>query len=204
LIIVFLGIYLAAQPKLYVDGLAGLFPRGMRRRICEVLTELGETLKWWLIAQGIDMFIIGTATAVGLWALRVPLALTLGVLAALFNFIPNFGPIISYVPAVLLALVDSPEKAVYVTILYIVLQNVEGYLLLPLLQRGAVDTPPAILIASQVLLTLLVGGLGLALSAPLTACALIVVKMLYIHDVLGDPVELATHKEPPRAGGPAL
>jgi predicted PurR-regulated permease PerM len=81
---------------------------------------------------------------------------------------------------------------------------VEGYLLLPLLQRGAVDTPPAVLIGAQVLLTLLVGGLGLALAAPLAACALIVVKMLYVHDVLGDPVELATRDEPPRPGGPAL
>jgi predicted PurR-regulated permease PerM len=204
LIILFLGIYLAAQPKLYVDGLAALFPPGKRARICQVMTQLGHTLRWWLIAQAIDMLVIGVATWLGLWAIGVPLALTLGILAALFNFIPNFGPLFSYVPAVLLALVDSPEKAGYVTILYLVLQNVEGYLLLPLLQRGAVDTPPAVLIASQVLLTLLVGGLGLALAAPLTACALIVVKMLYVHDVLGDPVELATRDEGPRPGGPAI
>jgi predicted PurR-regulated permease PerM len=190
LIIIFLGIYLAAQPRMYVDGLAGLFPKRERGRICEVLGVLGHTLRWWLIAQGIDMLIIGTATAVGLWALGIPLALTLGVLAGLFNFIPNFGPLFSYVPAVMLALVAGPDKAIYVTILFIVLQNVEGYLLLPLLQRGAVDTPPALLIAGQVLLTLLVGGLGLALAAPLVACALIVVKMLYIHDVLGDPEEV--------------
>jgi predicted PurR-regulated permease PerM len=204
LIILFLGIYLAAQPKMYVDGLAGLFPPGKRPRICQVMNQLGHTLRWWLIAQGIDMILIGTATWLGLWAIGVPLALTLGLLAALFNFIPNFGPLFSYFPAVLLALVDSPEKAGYVTILYLVLQNVEGYLLLPLLQRGAVDTPPAVLIGAQVLLTLLVGGLGLALAAPLAACALIVVKMLYLHDVLGDPVELATRDEGPRPGGPAL
>ena len=166
--------------------------------------QLGTTLQWWLIAQGIDMVVIGVATALGLWLLGIPLALLLGVLAALFNFIPNVGPFFSYVPAVLLALVEGPEKALYVTIFYIGLQCVEGYVLLPLLQRGAVDTPPAVLIAVQVLLTLLVGGLGLALAAPLAACAMIVVKMLYVHDVLGDPVELATRDEPARAGGPAL
>jgi predicted PurR-regulated permease PerM len=203
-IILFLGIYLAAQPRLYVDGLASLFPPSKRPRICQVLNQLGHTLQWWLIAQGIDMLIIGTATGLGLWALGIPLAAVLGILAALFNFIPNFGPLISYVPAVVLAVVEGPEKAVYVTILYVVLQSVEGYLLLPMLQRGAVDTPPAVLIGAQVLLTLLVGGLGLALAAPLAACALIVVKMLYVHDVLGDPVELATRDEPPRPGGPAL
>jgi predicted PurR-regulated permease PerM len=204
LIILFLGIYLAAQPKLYVDGLAALFPRGKRGRICEVLNQLGHTLRWWLIAQGIDMLVVGAVTAVGLWLIGVPLALVLGILAALFNFIPNFGPLFSFVPAVLLALVESPEKAMYVTVFYLVLQNVEGYVLLPLLQRGAVDTPPALLIGGQVLLTLLVGGLGLALAAPLMACAMIVVKMLYVHDVLGDGVEVATGTEPPRAGGPAI
>jgi len=203
-IVLFLGIFLAAQPRMYVDGLASLFPPTARPRICQVLNQLGHTLRWWLIAQGIDMIVIGAATALGLWALGIPLALVLGLLAALFNFIPNFGPLFSYVPAVMLALVESPEKALYVTILYIVLQCVEGYVLLPLLQRGAVDTPPAVLIGAQVLLTLLVGGLGLALAAPLAACAMIVVKMLYLHDVLGDPVELATRDEPARPGGPAL
>jgi predicted PurR-regulated permease PerM len=203
-IVLFLGIFLAAQPRMYVDGLASLFPPGTRPRICQVFNQLGTTLRWWLIAQGIDMVVIGAATALGLWALGVPLALVLGLLAALFNFIPNFGPFFSYVPAVMLALVESPEKALYVTILYVVLQCVEGYVLLPLLQRGAVDTPPAVLIGMQVLLTLLVGGLGLALAAPLAACAMIVVKMLYVHDVLGDGVELATRDEPARPGGPAL
>jgi predicted PurR-regulated permease PerM len=203
-IVLFLGIYLAAQPRMYVDGLASLFPPKARPRICQVFSQLGTTLQWWLIAQATDMLIIGAATTLGLWLLKIPLALVLGLLAALFNFIPNVGPFFSYVPAVLLAMVEGPEKALYVTIFYIVLQCAEGYLLLPLLQRGAVDTPPAVLIAMQVLLTLLVGGLGLALAAPLAACAMIVVKMLYVHDVLGDPVELATRDEPPRAGGPAL
>ena len=203
-IILFLGIFLAAQPRLYVDGLASLFPPSARHRICQVLDQLGTTLRWWLIAQGIDMVVIGVVTALGLWLLGIPLALLLGIIAALFNFIPNVGPFFSYIPAVLLAMVEGPEKALYVTIFYVVLQCVEGYVLLPLLQREAVDTPPAVLIAVQVLLTFLVGGLGLALAAPLAACALIVVKMLYVHDVLGDPVELATKDEPPRPGGPAL
>lgn len=204
LIILFLGVYLAAQPKMYVDGLASLAPPARRARACEVLGRCGCVLRWWLIAQAIDMVIIGAATAIGLWVLGVPLALVLGLLAALFNFIPNFGPLISYVPAVLMATVDDPTKAIHVTVLYIVLQSLEGYILLPLLQRNAVDTPPALLIASQVLLTLLVGGIGLALAAPLTACALVIVKMLYLHDTLGDPIELPGHTEPPRAGGPAL
>lgn len=184
-LILFLGIFLAAQPALYVDGFAALFPRGRRARLCEVLHRSGQTLRRWLLAQIIDMFIIGIATWLGLWALGVPLAPTLGVLAGLFNFIPNFGPLFSYVPAMLLALVDDPSKALYVTILFIVLQTLEGYILLPLLQRGAVDTPPAVLILGQVLFTLTAGMFGLALAAPLIACAIVLVRMLYMEDVLG-------------------
>ncbi|HSI36363.1 MAG TPA: AI-2E family transporter [Tepidisphaeraceae bacterium] len=194
-IVVFLGIYLAAQPRLYMTGLSVLFPPPWRGRVCEILGECGVTLRWWLIAQVVDMVLIGVATAVGLWLIGVPLALTLGLLAAIFNFIPNFGPFISFLPAVLLALVDDPQKALYVTIFYVVLQGIEGYLLLPLLQKGAVDAPPALLIAVQVLLALLAGALGLALAAPLLACFLIVTKMAYLHDAMGDTVELTDGKE---------
>jgi predicted PurR-regulated permease PerM len=203
-VVTFIGLFLAAQPKLYVDGLAELFPPSKRPRICQVMGRLGYTLRWWLIAQVVDMVIIGLLTWLALRLIGVPLALTLGILAALFNFIPNFGPLISFVPAVLLAVVEGPEKAIWVTVTYIVLQSLEGYVLLPLLQRGAVDTPPALLILTQVLMTLLVGGLGLALAAPLLAVALVVIKMLYVHDVLGERVELPGKTEPPRPGGPAL
>lgn len=194
-IVIFLGIYLAAQPKLYMTGLSVLFPPEWRGRVCEILGQCGITLRWWLIAQVIDMVLIGIATAVGLWLIGVPLALTLGILAAIFNFIPNFGPLISFLPAVLLALVDDPQKALYVTIFYVVLQGIEGYLLLPLLQKGAVDAPPALLIAVQVLLALLAGVLGLALAAPLLACFMIITKMAYLHDAMGDTVELTDGKE---------
>jgi predicted PurR-regulated permease PerM len=204
LVVLFTGVFLAAQPRLYIDGLSQLFPPATRPRVCQVMDRAGYALRWWLIAQIVDMFIIGLLTWLALWWIGVPLALTLGVLAALFNFIPNFGPLISYVPAVLLAMVESPEKAIWVTVIYIVLQSIEGYILLPLLQREAVDTPPALLILSQVLMTMLVGALGLFLAAPLLAVAMVVVKMLYVHDVLGEGVELPGKHESPRPGGPAL
>ena len=203
-VVLFIGLFLAAQPRLYINGLSSLFPPAGRPRICQVMDRAGYALRWWLIAQIVDMVIIGLLTWLALWWIGVPLALTLGILAALFNFIPNFGPLISYVPAVLLAVVDSPEKAIWVTVVYIVLQSIEGYILLPLLQREAVDTPPALLILSQVLMTMLVGALGLFLAAPLLAVVLVVVKMLYVHDVLGEGVELPGKNEAPRPGGPAL
>jgi predicted PurR-regulated permease PerM len=132
------------------------------------------------------MAINGTLTALGLWLLGVPLALTLGLLAALLNFIPNIGPIIAGVPAVLLALMHSPMQALYVVGLYLVLQSVDGYLLTPLVDRCTVSVPPALTLAAQMLL----GGLGLALASPLTAAAIVLVQKLYIEDTLGDRREL--------------
>jgi len=110
----------------------------------------------------------------------------LGMLAGLFNFIPNFGPLISMVPATLLALTDSPGKAIAVIVMFLVLQNLEGNVLTPMIQRKSVDLPPALGIIAQILLSILVGAVGLMLAWPLAAVVVLGVKMLYVEDVLGD------------------
>ena len=190
-VVLFLGIYLAAKPRLYVAGMLRLAPKARRARLLEVLQSIGHVLRWWMIGQATDMAIIGTLTAVGLWVIGVPLAMLLGLIAALFNFIPNFGPLFSYVPAVLLALVESPAKAAWVTVLFLILQNLEGYVILPMVQRRAIDLPPGLLIFIQVLLAVVAGPLGFALATPLAAASMVAVKMLYVEDALGD-----------RGGGP--
>jgi predicted PurR-regulated permease PerM len=188
-VVLFVGMYLAAAPRFYVKGVIHLIPPARRERMAEVLGAVGYTLKWWMIGQAIDMVVIGIATAIGLWLLGVPLALLLGLIAALFNFIPNFGPLFALIPAVMLTLPDDPSKAVYVVILFLVLQNIEGYLLMPAIQRRAVDLPAAVTIVAQVLMGILAGGLGLALAAPLAAAVMVAVKMLYVEDTLGDVVK---------------
>jgi predicted PurR-regulated permease PerM len=107
-------------------------------------------------------------------------------LAGLFNFIPNFGPLISMIPATLLALTDSPGKAIAVIVMFLVLQNLEGNVLTPMIQRKAVDLPPALGIIAQILLSILVGAVGLMLAWPLAAVVVMGVKLLYVEDVLGD------------------
>lgn len=189
-IILFVGLYLAVEPRLYVNGLIRLVPLGRRDRAREALNAVGYALRWWLIGKVGSMIVIGVLTWLGLWLLGVPLALTLGIIAALLTFIPNIGPILSVVPAALLALLDSPTRALYVLLLYFTVQVVESYLLTPLVQRRTVSLPPALTIAAQVLLGVLLGGLGVVLATPLTAVALVLVKMLYVEDVLGDPVEV--------------
>jgi predicted PurR-regulated permease PerM len=180
------GIYLAAQPRMYVNGLLMIVPHARRPRYREVLERLGYVLRWWMIGQLVPMAVIGTLTAIGLKLIGVELWLILGLLAALFNFIPNFGPLISGIPAFLLALAESPTKAMWVVVLYVCAQSLEGYVLTPLVQRKAVELPPALLILFQVLAGLLLGALGVVLGAPLLAVVVVAVKMLYVEDVLGD------------------
>ena len=191
------GIYLAASPGMYVNGLLLLAPHARRPRYREVLGRLAFTLRWWMIGQLVPMVVIGVITAAGLKVIGVELWLILGLLAALFNFVPNFGPLISGVPAFLLALADSPTKAIWVAVLYLASQNLEGYVLTPLVQRKAVELPPALLILFQVLAGLLLGALGVVLAAPLLAVIVVAVKMLYVEDVMGDRVPVPGDKEKP-------
>jgi predicted PurR-regulated permease PerM len=191
------GVYLAVQPRLYVKGVLLLVPHARRPRYRQVLGRLAFTLRWWMIGQLVPMAVIGTLTAIGLKVIGVELWLILGLLAALFNFIPNFGPLISGVPAFLLALSESPAKAMWVVLLYVCAQSLEGYVLTPLVQRRAVELPPALLILFQVLAGLLLGAMGVVLAAPLLAVIVVAVKMLYVEDVMGDAAHVPG--DPPAA-----
>lgn len=183
-IILFIGLFLSINPHLYIDGAVRLFPINRRDRARAILVATGCTLQSWLAAKLIDMAVLGTLTALGLWVLDIDLALVLGVIAALLSFIPNFGPILSVIPAALIALVVGPEKALYVLLLYAGIQTFESYVLTPLLQRHAVDLPPALLIAMQVLLGVLASILGLVVATPLTAAGMVIVKKWYVEDLL--------------------
>jgi predicted PurR-regulated permease PerM len=184
LIILFVGLYVAAQPSLYQRGLRRLVPVARRQRADEVLFEVISVLRWWLIGKILSMVLVGVLTTVGLWWLDVPLALTFGLLAAALTFIPNFGPVLSVVPPALLALADDPMRALYVVVLYLAIQTVESYAVTPLIQRRTVSMPPALTITSQIVLGVLVGAIGVAVATPLTAAAMTMVRMLYVEDLL--------------------
>lgn len=187
-VVVLLGIYLATEPRLYIRGLIKLFPKSRRHRATQVVGTVGEMLRWWLIGKVASMVFIGLLTWIGLSILGVPLALTLGLLAGLLSFIPNFGPIISAVPALLLAFIDRPVMAVYVLALYVGVQLIESNIVTPLIERETVELPPALTIVFQLGLAVLVGGLGLVLATPLLAVIMVLVQMVYVEDILGDRV----------------
>lgn len=184
-IILFLGIVFAATPDVYVRGLLALFPEERVQRVRELLEQLSDTLWWWLIGRLIAMAFIGVVTGVGLALLGVPLAFILGLLAALLSFIPNLGPILSALPAVLLGFVQGPQTALWVVALYVGVQVVESYVLDPIIDRKTVYLPPAFTITAQLLMGLFAGLLGVTLATPLAAAVVVAVTMLYVQDVLG-------------------
>ena len=185
-ITVLLAIYLASEPRFYIRGLVKLFPKPRRHRATQVVAAIGETLRWWLIGKAGSMIFIGLLTWVGLSILGVPLPLALGVIAGLLSFIPNFGPILSAVPAILLAFIASPVTALYTAGLYVVVQLIESNIVTPLIERETVELPPALTIVFQLGMAALVGGLGLVLATPLLAVIMVLVQMVYVQDVLGD------------------
>lgn len=185
-VIVFIGLYLAAEPDLYVRGIVKLVRPERRARAREVLAELGHTLQWWLIGRAFSMAVIGAMIGVGLWLLGVELALTLGILSGLLNFIPYIGPILAAVPGLLVGFAHDPVTGLWVLGLYVLAEGVESYVLTPVVLRRTVELAPAVALAAQLLGGVFFGFIGIALATPLAAALLVLVRMLYVEDRLHD------------------
>lgn len=188
LIVLFIGIYLAVAPQRYVGGALRLLPQERRGRGAEVFSALGLALRRWLAGRIASMVVVGALTFLGLWLLGIPLAFTLGLFAALMAFVPYVGPVLSAVPAILVALAESPVLALWVIGVYIVVQILETYIITPLIQERAVRVPPALLITVQVFAAVILGPRGIFLATPIAVVAIVLIQMLYIEDRLGDAV----------------
>ncbi|CAM3807431.1 AI-2E family transporter [Pontibacter korlensis] len=191
-IVIISALFLAANPSLYTVGLSKLFPVRHRVHIREVLDKSYTTLKSWLVGMLSAMAIIGVSLAIGYNLIGLPLAFALALIGFFLAFIPNVGPLIAGVPAVLVGLTVSPQMALYAFLLYGGIQLVESYLITPLIFQKTVDLPPALLLFFQVLLGILQGGLGLLLAAPILAVLMVVVNELYVKGLLeASPVNAA-------------
>lgn len=178
------GVYLAAQPRLYRIGLLKLLPAGARPAVADALDASGAALKAWLGGQLVAMAVVGLLTGLGLWALGVPVALGLGLITALLDFVPIVGPILAAIPAILLGFTVSPQIGLATLGLFVVVQQVEGHVLQPLIQQRAVDLPPALLLFSLFGVGTLLGPPGVLLAAPLTVVLYVLVKRLYVVQAL--------------------
>jgi predicted PurR-regulated permease PerM len=189
-LIIFLAIYIGAEPHVYHQGLLHLFPHPSRARAGAVLSEVATVLRKWLVMQLVAMGTVGAVTLVAMLLLDVKAAFALGFIAALLEFIPTVGPVLAAAPAVAMGFVDSPEKAVAVLVVCWVIQFLENNLLIPKLMRDGMDIPPALTLVAQALFTLVFGFIGLMVAVPVTAALLVAVKMLYVTDVVGDVMPL--------------
>jgi predicted PurR-regulated permease PerM len=187
-LILVLAIYVGADPALYHTGLMHLFPHGARDRAGVVLTRIATVLRRWLVTQLIAMLTIGVVSTVTLLVLGVKAAVALGVIAGLLEFVPTIGPILAAVPAIAMGFLDSPEKSLTVGLAYLVIQQLEGHVLIPMLMKEGMDLPPALTIVTQGVMALLFGFLGLMVAVPLLAVVIVPIKLLYVEGVVGDTV----------------
>jgi predicted PurR-regulated permease PerM len=187
IVVIFFSIYIAADPGLYHRGLMALFPHEWRAGAGDVLSAMATVLRKWFLTQLIAMITLGVVTTIILMMLNVKAALALGLLAGLLEFIPTIGPIISSLPAIAMGFLDSPEKALWVLLAYVIVHFIESHMLIPLLMKGGINLPPVLTIMTQALMALLLGFIGLMCAVPLVAAVTVAVRMLYVERLANEP-----------------
>ena len=183
-IVLVIGIYGALDPRTYRRGFKLLLAPSIRPRGDQVVQACARTLRDWLVAQLLAMSAVGILTALGLWLAGVPLALALGLIAGLLAFVPNIGPIIAIVPALLMAFPEGVTTLLIVLVNYMGVQALESYIITPLVQQEKVSLPPVLVISTQLLFGVLFGILGLMLASPIAAVAMTVIRHVYVEDYL--------------------
>jgi len=179
-VILFLSLFFTAAPKTYINGFVNVFPVKSRDRAKEVVMKIGQTLTKWLKGQLLAMLVVAVLTAIGLLIIGVPMAFTLALIAGILNFIPNFGPLIAMIPAVLVGFLQGPTTALLVAGLYILVQVLESNVITPQIQKRLIEIPPASIILAQLFMGVLTGGWGLVLATPLIAILMVVLQELWI------------------------
>jgi predicted PurR-regulated permease PerM len=179
-LVLLLGIYLAMDPVLYRDGFLRLVPPERRAEIGAALSESGNSLQRWMLGQGLTMVIVGTTVGVGLALLGMPLAAAMGFIAGLLEFVPFFGAIAWALLGTLLAFAQGPEHALQVAIFFLVIQQLEGNIVIPLVQRWAVQLPPVLSLLAVVIFGTLFGVEGVILGTPLMVVAVVLIRKLYV------------------------
>jgi predicted PurR-regulated permease PerM len=191
-VLVFVGaIFIASDPAVYRRGLLLLMPRKAEGPMAAALDDASRGLRGWMVGQAVSSLVVAVFTGGGLWLLGVPASGGLGIIAGLLDVIPMVGPIIAGIPAVLLAFTVSPTAALWTVGLFLVVQQIQGNFLQPMIQKQAVDVPPAVLLFAVVAAGLVFGFLGVLLSAPLTVVIYVMVQRIYVKTLLRKPIKIA-------------
>ena len=189
LVVVFLGILFAFDPASHRDSLVLLAKQSYRARMRAVMDEMGDVLRFWFVGQLIRIVLMTLCVWAALYLIGLPGPFVLGLQAGLSNFVPYLGPIVAAIPIALVAMPLGGSLLVWAVVIYTIIQSIEGHVIGPLIQRQAVDIPPAWTLVAIVLLGALFGVLGIALAMPLVAIGRVATMRFYVEDYLGDSAE---------------
>jgi len=187
-LIVVMTSFLAIDPDLYRRGFLRLVPLPRRALVDATLSEAAHALRWWFLAQFVSMGILGISIGTGLFFIGIEFWLSLALITALLTFIPYLGPVLAGIPVVAVGFAEGPQTGFVVLFFFLLVQNIEANILLPLIYQMTVRLAPAVTIAAQVFMGLWFGAAGFILAAPLTVVAMVLVRKLYIEAALGDKV----------------
>lgn len=186
LVILFLGILFAFDPASHRESLAMLVKQSYRARTRAIMDEMGNVLRLWLVGQWIRIILMTLCVWVALYLIGLPGPFVLGLQAGLSNLIPYLGPILAAIPIALVAMPLGPSLLIWAIAVYTIIQSIEGYVIGPLIQRRAVETPPAWTLVAIVLLGALFGVMGIAMAMPLVAIGRVAIIRFYVEDYLGE------------------
>ncbi len=186
IIVIFLSLYFLAEPRKYEDGVIKLFPISYRGRVRYIIDRIDFTLRIWLQGQILLMIIVGVATWLGLALLGIEQAVALGVLAGLFSFVPNFGPIAALIPSLAVGFAQAPQSAFWIVLIIYGTSFIQSQLIAPLLFKESLNLPPVLVLIGQIFAAVFFGFLGIMLAVPIIAILMILVQEVYVRDFLGD------------------
>jgi predicted PurR-regulated permease PerM len=189
-VVIVAGVFFAAQPQLYLSGLVQLFPPRLHGTAEDLFWHIGRALRLWLLGQFIEMVVIGLLTLLAAWLLGLPSPFALGLIAGLAEFVPYVGPIISAIPAVLVAATQSMHAVLWTIVAYTLIHQAEGHLIMPYIQQRMIFVPPAVILLSIVAIGSLFGIVAIPLATPLAVICFVVTSKLYVRDALGEDARL--------------
>jgi predicted PurR-regulated permease PerM len=183
--VLIMGIYMAVKPTIYREGLIALTPPAYRELARDILSDLGHTIRAWLVGLGISMVVLGTLTWVGLVLLDVPYSLAFGVFTGMAVIVPFFGTIVStLLPALFVIGTGGVTKALLVILLGVVVHVFEANVVAPMVFEKKVELPPVLTILSVLVMAKLLGVVGLLVAIPVLASAMVFVRRIFVHRIL--------------------
>lgn len=191
LIVLFLSLYLLAEPDLYINRVIKYTPVHYRGRMKTILNRMDATIRAWLGITVVSMVVVALLTGLGLALLGINEWVALGTLAGLASFIPNFGPLVALIPAVAVGLVQSPNSVIGIIIVVYGVSFIQSQLIAPILANESMQLPPVMILVGQVVFGIFFGFLGIMFAVPITAIFLLLLDEIYVKDILGDNSEPA-------------